>query len=103
MTIGCGLAFTSLQILSVPVPAFLKKGGIVIAVSPWCFVAWKTLCRVRSNFEEKDLCFESLSSLSCRVNSFCRLDPTGLGPSFIRVCFRRCHCAQSILRGPDGR
>ena len=54
--IGCGLAISSPQILSVPLLAFLKKGGIVIAVSPWYCVAWKTLLSVRSNFQEKDLC-----------------------------------------------
>jgi len=81
----------------------LKKGWDFIAVSPWYCVAWKTLFSVRSNFQEKDLCCLFLSSLSCRVSSFCRLDPRGLGPSFVRVCFRRCHCAPSILRGPDGR
>jgi len=44
----------------------------------------------------------SLSSLSCRVSSFCRLDPSELGLSFVRVCFRRCHCApyQNEDRGP---
>jgi len=57
MTIGCGLAFSSPQILSVPLPAFLKKGGIVIAVAPWYFVAWKTPFSVESNFQEKNLCF----------------------------------------------
>jgi hypothetical protein len=34
MTVGCGLEFTSPHILSVPLPAFWKKGGIVMAVSP---------------------------------------------------------------------
>ena len=103
MTIGCGLAISSPQIVSVPLPAFLKKGEIVIAVSPWYCVAWKTLFSVRSNFQEKDLCCLSWSSLSCRVSLFCRLDPRGLGPAFVRVCFRRCHCAPSILKEPDGR
>ena len=82
---------------------FLKKGGIVKAVSPWYCVAWNTLFSVRSNFQQKDLCCLSLSSLSCRVSSFCRLDPRGLGPSFVKVCFKRCHCAPSMLRMPDGR
>jgi len=39
--------------------------------------------------------FLILASLSCRVSSFCRLDPSGLGPSFIRVCVlsvRVCVC-----------
>jgi len=103
MTIGCGLTISSPQILSAPLLAFLKKGGIVKAVSPWYCVAWKTLFIVRSNFQEKDLCCLSLSSLRCRVSSFCRLDPRGLGPSLVRVCFRRCHCAPSILKGPHGR
>jgi len=57
MTIGCGVAVSSPQILSVPLPASLKKGGMVVAVSPWYFVAWETLFNVRSNFQEKDLCF----------------------------------------------
>jgi len=39
MTIGCGLAVSSPQILSAPRLAFLKKGGIVKAVSPWYCVA----------------------------------------------------------------
>ena len=43
MTIGCGLTVSSPQILSAPLLAFLKKGGIVKAVSPWYCVAWKTL------------------------------------------------------------
>jgi len=71
MTIGCALAaVSSPQILSAPLLAFLKKGGIVRAVSPWYCVAWKTLFSVRSNFQEKDLCCLSLSSLSCRVVRF---------------------------------
>ena len=24
-------------------------------------------------------------------------------PSFVKVCFKRCHCAPSMLKGPDGR
>jgi len=52
MTIGCGFAVFSPQILSVPLPAFWKKGGMVLASSPWYFVAWKTLFNVRSNFQE---------------------------------------------------
>jgi len=103
MTIGCGLAVSSPQILSTPLLAFLKRGGIVKAVSPWYCVAWNTLFSVRSNFQQKDLCCLSLSSLSCRVTSFCRLDPRELGSSFVRVCFKRCHCAPSMLRGPDGK
>ena len=51
----CGLTISSPQILSAPLLAFLKKGGIVEAVSPWYCVAWKTLFIVRSNFQEKDL------------------------------------------------
>ena len=98
-----GLTNSSPQILSAPLLAFLKKGGLVKAISPWYCVAWKTLFSVRSNFQEKDLCCVSLSSLSCRVCLFCRLDPRGLGPSFVRACFKRCHCAPSILKGPDGR
>ena len=57
MTIGCGVAVSSPQILSVPLSAALKKGGMVMAVFPWYSVAWKTLFNVRSNFQEKDLCF----------------------------------------------
>jgi len=57
MTVGCGVAVSSHQILSFPLPASLKKGGMVMAVSPWYLVAWKTLFTVRNNFQEKDLCF----------------------------------------------
>jgi len=35
MTIGCVLATTSPQVLSAPLLAFWKKGGMVNAVSPW--------------------------------------------------------------------
>jgi len=72
------------------------------AVSPGYLVAWKAPLTVRNNFQEKDLCFLSLSSLSCRVSSFCMLAPSVLGSEFVKVCLRRCHCAPSILRGPDG-
>ena len=102
MTVGCGVAVSSPQILSFPLPASLKKGGMVRAVSPWYLVAWKTFFTVRNNFQETDLCFVSLSNIKCRVSSFCRLDPSELGLAFVRVCFRRCHCAPSMLRGPDG-
>ena len=34
MTIGCGLTISSSQILSAPLLAFLKKGGMVKTVSP---------------------------------------------------------------------
>ena len=57
MTVGCGVAVFSPQILFVPLPASLKKGGMVMAVSPWYLVASKILFNVRSNFQEKDLCF----------------------------------------------
>jgi len=57
MTVGCGVAVSSPQILSFPLPASLKKGGMGKAVSPWYFLAWKTLFHVRNNFQEKDLCF----------------------------------------------
>ena len=57
MTVGCGVAVSSPQILSFPLPASLKKGVMVMAVSPWYLVAWKTLCNVRNNFQEKDPCF----------------------------------------------
>ena len=53
MTIGCGLTVSSPQILSAPLLAFLKKGGIVKAVSPWYCVAWKTLFSVRSSFRRR--------------------------------------------------
>jgi len=53
MTIGCGVAVSSPQILSFPLPASLK----VMAVSPWYLVAWKTLFNVGNNFQEKGLCF----------------------------------------------
>jgi len=57
MTIGCGVAVASPQILSFPLPASLKKGGMVMAVSPWYLVQWKTLFNVYNDFQEKDLCF----------------------------------------------
>jgi len=102
MIIGCGVSVSSPQILSLPLPASLKKGGMVMAVSPWYLVAWKTLFNVRNSFHEKDLCFSSLSSSNCRVSSFCRQDPSEFGSFFVQVCFTRCHCAPSMLRGPDG-
>ena len=37
------------------------------------------------------------------MSSVCRLDPIGLEPLFVRVCFRRCHCAPSMFNGPDGK
>ena len=40
MTVGCGVDISSAQILSLPLPTFLKKGGMVRAVSPWYLVAW---------------------------------------------------------------
>jgi len=92
MTIGCGVEVSSPQILSFPLPASLKKGGMVMAVSPWYLVAWKTFFNVRNNFQEKDLCFLSLSNINCRVSSFCRLDPSEFGLAFVKVCFNRCHC-----------
>jgi len=61
------------------------------------------LFNVRSSFQEKDLCCLSLSSFSCRVSSFCRFTPREWGSSFVRVCFKRCHCAPSMLKGPDGK
>jgi len=91
MTIGCGVAISYPQILSLPLIAFLKKG----AVPPWYLVARKAPLTVRNNFQEKDLCFLSLSSISCRVSSFCILAPSVLGSEFVKVCLRRCHCAPS--------
>jgi len=102
MTVGCGVAISSPQILSFPLPAFLKKGGMVRAVSPWYLVAWKTPFTVRNNFQAKDLCFSSLSSFNCNVSLSCRLAPSLLGSGFVRVYLIRCHCAPSMLRGPDG-
>ena len=102
ITVGCGVAMSSPQILSFPLPAFLKKGGMIRAEPPWYLVAWKNPFTVRNNFQEKDLCFFSLSSFYCCVSSFCRLAPSVLGSAFVKVCLRRCHCAPSILRGPDG-
>jgi len=102
VTVGCEVAVSSPQILSFTLPAFLKKGGMVRAVSPWYLVAWKTSFIVRNNFQEKDLCFFSLSNFHCHVSSFCRLAPSVFGLAFVKVCFRRCHCAPSMLRGPDG-
>ena len=40
ITVGCGVAISSPQIISFPLPAFLKKGGMIRAVSPWYLVAW---------------------------------------------------------------
>jgi len=57
MTVGCGVAISSPQILLSPLSAFLKKGGMVMAVSPWYLVARKTPFIVRSNFQANDLCF----------------------------------------------
>jgi len=57
MTVCCGVAVSSPQILSFLLPAFLKKGGMVRAVSPWYLVAWKTPFIVRNNFQANDLCF----------------------------------------------
>jgi len=39
MTVGCGVVISSPVILSLPLIAFLKKGGMVRAVSPWYLVA----------------------------------------------------------------
>ena len=103
MTVGCAVAISSPQILSLPLPVFLKKGGMMRAVSPWYLVAWKTYFTVRNIFQAIDLCFLSLSSLSCRVSLFCMLAPSALGSEFTRVCLLRCHCAPSRLKGPDGR
>jgi hypothetical protein len=50
MTVGCGVAISSPQILSLPLIAFLKKGGMVRAVSPWYLVARKAPLTVRNNF-----------------------------------------------------
>ena len=55
--ITVGVTISSPQILSFPLPEFLKKGGMVRAVSPWYFVAWKTPFNVRNNFQEKDFGF----------------------------------------------
>ena len=57
MITGCGVSVSSPHILFFPLPASLKKGGMVMAVSPWYLVAWKILFDVRNNFHEKDLCF----------------------------------------------
>ena len=79
---------------------------MVRAVSPWYLVAWKTSLTVRNIFQANDLCFLPLSSLICRVGSFqvCKLAPSAPVSEFTsRVCLRRCHCAPSRLRGPDGR
>ena len=99
MTIGCEVAVSSPQIISFPLPASLKKGGIIMAVFPWYLVSWKN---VNNNFQEKNLCFKSLSNLNCRISSFCQLDPSEFGLAFVKICFRRCHCAPPMLRGPDG-
>ena len=74
---------SSPQILYTPLPAFLKKGRIMRAVSPWYLVAWKALFTVRNNSQEKDLCYLSLSSLNSRVSSFCMLAPSSLVSEFV--------------------
>jgi len=56
-TIGYGVVVSSPQTISFLLPAPLKKGGMVMAASPWYLVAWKTLFNVCNNFQEKDLCF----------------------------------------------
>jgi len=38
ITVVCGVEISSPQILSLPLPAFLTKGGMVRAVSPWYLV-----------------------------------------------------------------
>jgi len=78
ITIGCGVEILSPQIFSFPLPAFLKKGGMVRAVSPWYLVAWNTSFIARSTFQAYDLCFLSLFQLSCRFSSCCMLRPRGL-------------------------
>jgi len=62
-------------------PAFLKKGGMVRAVSPGYLVAWKASLIARSIFQAYDLCFVSLSKLSCRFSSCCMLAPSALEPA----------------------
>ena len=65
-------------------------------------MVWKTPFNIRNN--AKDLCFITLSSLSCSVSlsSFCMLASNVMGSEFVKVCLRRCYCALSILRGPNG-
>jgi len=70
---------------------------MVRAVSPWYLVAWNTSFTARSTFQAFDLCFLSLSQLSCRFSSCCMLRPSKSS----RVCLRRCHCAPSGLKGPE--
>jgi len=102
MIVGCGVAVSSPQILSFPLPAFLKKGRMVRATFPWYLMAWKTPFTIHNNFQEKDLCILSSSNFNSRVSSFCRLAPSELGLALVKVRFRRCHCAPFMLRGPDG-
>jgi len=102
MTIGCGDGFFSPRILSFPLPAFLKKGGMVRAVSPWYLVAWKSSLTARSIFQAYDLCFVCLSKLSCLLSSCCMLATSALEPESSRVCLRRCHCTPSRLKCPEG-
>jgi len=50
ITIGCGVEILSPQILSFPLSAFLKKGGMVRAVCPWYLEARNTSFTARSTF-----------------------------------------------------
>jgi len=100
ITIGCGIGILFPQILLFPLQAFLKKGGMVRAVSPWYLVAWNTSLAARNTFQAYDLCFLSLSLLSCRFSSCCTLRPRGLVSESSRVCLRRPHSLWRALHLP---
>ena len=89
ITIGCGVGILPSKILLFPLSAFLKKSGLVRAVSPWYMVAWNTSFGARNTFQAYDLCVLSLSQLSCRVSLCCTLRPRELVSESSRVCLRR--------------
>jgi len=100
ITICCGVEILSPQILSFPLPAFLKKGGMVRAMSPWYLVAWNTSFVARSTVQAYDLCFLSLSNLSCCFSLCCMLRPRGLVSESSRVLGAIAN-APSRRKGPE--
>ena len=51
ITTGCGVELLFPNILSFPLTAFLKKGEMVRAVSPWYLVAWNTSFAAGNTFQ----------------------------------------------------
>jgi len=71
MTVGCGVAISCPQILSLPLPAFLKKGGMLRAVSLWYLVALKTSFTVRNIFQANDVFLVFVQpKLSCQISLY---------------------------------